>query len=82
MKISAIFEELDDEILALSTGRNIDDEIIISVNPKEWYKSNSLKKWYVLYHELGHDVLNLNHGEGGEMMFNYTQELVQLTIPI
>ena len=29
------------------------------------------KKWYVIYHELGHDVLNLDHGEGGKMMFNF-----------
>ena len=24
-----------------------------------------------MYHELGHDVLNLDHGNGGKMMFNY-----------
>ena len=22
-----------------------------------------------MYHELGHDILNLRHGEGGKMMF-------------
>ena len=26
---------------------------------------------YILYHELGHDVLNLEHGQGGKMMFNF-----------
>tara|TARA_A200000113_G_scaffold224771_1_gene243534 strand:+ start:1183 stop:1335 length:153 start_codon:yes stop_codon:yes gene_type:complete len=23
-------------------------------------------------HELGHDVLNFQHGQGGKMMFNYS----------
>jgi hypothetical protein len=27
-----------------------------------------------MYHELGHDVLNLQHGQGGKMMFNYTEK--------
>ena len=27
-----------------------------------------------IYHELGHDVLNLMHGQGGKMMFNFTEE--------
>ena len=36
-----------------------------------WANASIQKKWYILYHELGHDVLNLNHGEGGKMMFNF-----------
>jgi len=24
-----------------------------------------------MYHELGHDVFNLEHGQGGKMMFNF-----------
>ena len=27
-----------------------------------------------LYHELGHDVFNLNHGNGGKMMHNYAKK--------
>lgn len=31
-----------------------------------------MKRWYLIYHELGHDVLNLKHGEGGKMMFTFS----------
>ena len=49
-------------------------KIIIKVNPKEWSTASNEKRWYNLYHELGHDILNLQHGEGGKMMFNYSDK--------
>jgi hypothetical protein len=73
-KITSIFEPLNDGVLALSSGIFNDEEIIIKVNPKEWRGASNSKRWYILYHELGHDVLNLQHGQGGKMMFNYTEE--------
>ena len=69
--IKATFEELPEGIVALAAGFNNDNEISIRVDPLKWKDASSAKKWYVLYHELGHDVLNLDHGEGGKMMFNY-----------
>lgn len=69
--LSATFEPLDEGVIALAYGMNDDDKIIIRVDPSAWQNSDSIKKWYVLYHELGHDVLNLDHGEGGKMMFNF-----------
>lgn len=72
-KITSTFEPLDDGVLALSFGIFNDEEIIIKVNPKDWSKASIQKKWYILYHELGHDVLNLQHGQGGKMMFNFTE---------
>tara|TARA_X000000950_G_scaffold259518_1_gene327968 strand:- start:326 stop:1489 length:1164 start_codon:yes stop_codon:yes gene_type:complete len=68
--IYAIFETLEGNTIALSYGMN-DKDIVIKVDPAKWANSSIEKKWYVLYHELGHDVLNLNHGEGGKMMFNF-----------
>ncbi len=68
--LSATFEPLDGAI-ALAYGMNNDDSIIIKVDPMSWANASIQKKWYILYHELGHDVLNLNHGEGGKMMFNF-----------
>ena len=68
--INASFETLKDNTIALSYGINNND-IILKVDPEKWAKSSTEKKWYVLYHELGHDVLNLNHGQGGKMMFNF-----------
>lgn len=69
--LSATFEPLEDGVIALAFGMNNDDQIIIRVDPTNWQKSDLIKKWYVIYHELGHDVLNLEHGEGGKMMFNF-----------
>ena len=72
--IKATFEQLPKGVLALSYAMNNDKEIIIKVDPTNWQNSSSSKKWYLLYHELGHDVLNLNHGNGGKMMFNYADK--------
>ena len=69
--IKATFDELPEGTVALAAGFNNDNEISIRVDPLKWKDASSAKKWYVLYHELGHDVLNLDHGEGGKMMFNY-----------
>lgn len=69
--LSATFEPLEEGVIALAYGMNNDDQIVIRVDPTNWQKSDLIKKWYVIYHELGHDVLNLEHGEGGKMMFNF-----------
>jgi len=73
-KITSTFETLDKGKVALSYGIFNDKEIIIKVSPQEWSKASNPKRWYILYHELGHDVLNLKHGQGGKMMFNFTEE--------
>jgi len=69
-KIKGTFEPLKDNTIALSYGIN-NSNIILKVDPEKWVKSSTVKKWYILYHELGHDVLNLEHGQGGRMMFNF-----------
>jgi len=71
IQIKATFEEMDDETLAVSYGINNDNNILIKVNPIRWTEASNQKKWYIIYHELGHDVLNFHHGEGDKMMFNF-----------
>ena len=71
--IKAIFEPLEGETLALSYGFNDDKNIVLKVDPEKWAKASSAKRWYTLYHELGHDVLNFQHGQGGKMMFNFSE---------
>lgn len=61
-------------ILGLSKSIYDDTKITISINPIEWRNSSNEKKLYVLYHELGHDILNFKHGEGGKMMFSLSEE--------
>lgn len=71
INISSTFEVLDSKTLGVSLGRNIPD-IIIKIDPESWSKSSIIKRWYLIYHELGHDFLNLKHGEGGKMMFTFS----------
>lgn len=73
LNIQATFETLGENILALSYGINNMKSIILKVDPENWEKASSVKRWYTLYHELGHDVLNFEHGQGGKMMFNFAE---------
>jgi len=69
--IDAKFEPLEGNLIGLSYAKGNDNLIKIRVDPKAWSESSNPKRWYLLYHELGHDVLNLEHGTGGKMMFNF-----------
>lgn len=71
INISSTFEVLDSKTLGVSLGMSVPD-IIIKIDPESWSKSSITKRWYLIYHELGHDVLNLKHGEGGKMMFTFS----------
>jgi hypothetical protein len=70
--LKARFVPLEGSTLALAYGGGDDSIINIEVDPQKWAESSAQKRWYVVYHELGHDVLNLDHGQGGKMMFNFT----------
>ena len=72
--IDVKFESLDDNTIGLSYAMNNDKLIKIRIDPQAWSESSTPKKWYLLYHELGHDVLNLEHGNGGKMMFNFADK--------
>jgi len=69
--LKARFVPLEGNTIALAYGKGDDSIIYIEVDPEKWAESSSQKRWYVLYHELGHDVLNLDHGQAGKMMFNF-----------
>jgi hypothetical protein len=73
-KVNTSFESLLGETLGLSYGINNDDRIELKIDPIKWENSSLPKKWYLIYHELGHDVLNLKHGNGGKMMFNFADK--------
>ena len=68
------FTPLDGNVIALAYGYNVNDKILIGVDPDNWGSSSLQERWYVLYHELGHDKLNFLHGQGGKMMFNYVSK--------
>jgi len=66
--VKIAFEKLPEGVLGLSYGMYNDSLIDIRIDRLNWSKSSSSKRWYVLYHELGHDLLNFEHGKGGRMM--------------
>jgi hypothetical protein len=72
--IEASFSKLPNQVIAYAFAKDDDSKIEVVADPKNWKFAIPQKKWYILYHELGHDVLNLNHGEGGKMMFNYSEK--------
>lgn len=63
------FDLNEEGVLGISNSMYDDSTISISINPSLWKTSSDSKKLYVLFHELGHDILNFRHGEGGKMMF-------------
>jgi len=60
-------------VLGVSNSMYDDSSISLSINPSLWKTSSDSKKLYVLFHELGHDILNFRHGEGGKMMFTISE---------
>lgn len=58
----AKLDQIDDatHIHALSFGYMDDDRIEIYINPSTWEKFNKPLRYYLIYHELSHDVLNLD----------------------
>jgi hypothetical protein len=63
-----IFRELKEKTIATAYKMNNDNDVFVKVDPENWYAANQSKRWYIIYHELGHDILNLEHGECGAMM--------------
>ena len=63
-----LFKELGNETIAAAYKQDNDDSVLVLVDPENWYAANQAKRWYIIYNELGHDILNLEHGDGGEMM--------------
>lgn len=61
-------------IHALSYGFNDDDKIEIYINPSTWKKFSKPMRYILMYHELAHDVLNLDDLEAttsnkGKLMY-------------
>ena len=58
----AKFDHITDatHIHGISYGINDDDRIEIYINPSTWYTFKKPLRYYLIYHELAHDVLNLD----------------------
>lgn len=55
-------DQLDNttHIHGLSLGHNDDSRIEIYINPSSWQHFTKPMKYYLMYHELAHDVLNID----------------------
>ena len=63
-EINIKLEALDESkktyhIHGYSTGYNNDDVIDITINKRSWNTFSKAQKYYLIFHELSHDVLNL-----------------------
>lgn len=47
-------------IHALSFGSNDDERIEIYINPSSWKQFNKPMRYFLMYHELAHDILNVD----------------------
>lgn len=58
----AEFDHIEDatHFHGVSYGINNDDRIEIYINPSTWERFNKGLRYYLMYHELAHDVLNLD----------------------
>ena len=58
----AKFEHIDNtsHLHGLSFGSKNDDIIEIYINPYTWKNFNKPMRYFLIYHELAHDVLNLH----------------------
>ena len=79
----AKLDQLDNatHIHGVSYGMNDDDKIEIYINPTTWDKFNKPMRYFLMYHELSHDVLNVDDLEDlpsneGKLMYPaiYTYE--------
>jgi hypothetical protein len=69
-------DQLDNttHIHGLSFGSDDDDRIEIYINPSTWEQFNKPMRYFLMYHELAHDVLNLDDLEAkswneGKLMY-------------
>lgn len=70
---------------AYSFGGQNDDLIEIYINPSSWEKFNKPKRYFLMYHELAHDVLNLDDlsasaANKGRLMYPNIESYERLTM--
>lgn len=72
----AKFEHISDatHIHGMSFGKGDEDLIEIYINPNTWEKFNKPMRYFLMYHELAHDVLNVDDlnltlGNEGKLMY-------------
>ena len=66
------FDRLEESVIAYTDALGDDKRVHIVVNAARWNEASPLKKLMIFYHELGHDILNLEHvADEGPLMSVY-----------
>ena len=65
--INISFEQLEGNRIATAYNMN-KYGVLVKVDPENWNAASDAKRWYIIYHELGHDILDFEHGTGGDLM--------------
>ena len=80
-EVNIKFDSQDEHILksprtiAYTNALGNDKKVNIVVNPTAWLDASPAKRLAIIYHELGHDILNLDHkAEKGPLMSKYARE--------
>lgn len=65
------------EYNGVAFGYHNDDIIEIYINPHSWKQSSKARRYWLMYHELAHDVLNAEHvaaipANDGKLMYPYS----------
>ena len=63
-------------IHGMSLGHKDDDRVEIYINKRSWNSFNKTQRYYIVYHELSHDILNLDDlsesdNNYGKIMYPY-----------
>jgi hypothetical protein len=73
------FTSLDGDAIAIALGMNDDCVGNIAIDIDKWNNATNLEKYFIMFHELGHDIFNLSHSDGIRLMatnqFNIKNEL-------
>ena len=62
------FTSLDGDTIAVALGMNDDCVGNIAIDINKWNEASNLEKYFIMFHELGHDIFNLSHSDGVRLM--------------
>ena len=62
------YTALPKNVLAVAKAYGNDCVVELLIDSNKWEKATLIDKMYVMYHELGHDLLNFDHDQGIRLM--------------
>lgn len=49
-------------VLGIAMGMDADSVVLVKINANHWNELSENQKWWLVMHELAHDILNWQHG--------------------